>query len=138
MDDRDRNAAINKIERPGANAPANKPALVRLHSSSSPAPLAWGQFGEQFEDIDKSKHRKSGIQWNRSFGIKLSHASSLDARSAALDSLCESDKVTEQKALGPLHRLLDFFIQLVLEKSENRKFKIWHSRVKADRKYAKC
>jgi len=88
--------------------------------------------------MELTKHRESGIQWNRAFDIKLSHASSLGSSSATLDCLSESDKVTEQKAHGPLHRLLDFFIQLVLEKSENRKFKIWHSRAKVDRKYAKC
>jgi hypothetical protein len=50
MDERDRNAAINKIERPEANDRANKPALIRLQSffttSSTSAPLAWGQFEE--------------------------------------------------------------------------------------------
>jgi hypothetical protein len=42
----------------------------------------------------------------------LSHASSLGSSSATLDCLSESDKVTEQKAHGPLHRLLDFLFNL--------------------------
>lgn len=129
MDERDRNAAINKIERPGANAPANKPALVRLQSSFTssstyPAQFAWGLMWKCFEDIKYIKHRESGIQWNRSFDIKLSHVSLIEECSATLGWLSESDEVTEQKAPGPPHLRLDFFIQLVLEKSKNWKFKI--------------
>jgi len=46
----------------------------------------------------------------------LSHASSLEARPAALDWLSQSDKGTERKApyLG-LYRPLHFFIQLVFK-----------------------
>jgi len=69
--------------------------------------------------MELTKHRESGIQWNRAFDIKLSHASSLGSSSATLDCLSESDKVTEQKAHGPLHRLLDFFIQLVLKNKKS-------------------
>jgi hypothetical protein len=72
-----------------------------------------GQYSEHIEHI---KHRESGIQWNRAFDIKLSHASSLGSSSATLGWLSESDKVTEQRASSPLHRLQYFFIQLVLKK----------------------
>jgi hypothetical protein len=91
-----------------------------------------------FEDIKHIKHRESGIQWNRSFDIKMSHASSPLESSATLGWLSETDKVTEPKAPGPPHLRLDFFIQLVLEKSKNWKFKIWHFRAKMGRESLKC
>jgi hypothetical protein len=86
----------------------------------------WGCF----EDIKYIKHRESGIQWNRAFDIKLSHASSLGSSSATLDCLSESDKVTEQKAHGPLHQLLDFLFNLFWknQKIGNSKYGIFMSK----------
>jgi len=66
--------------------------------------------------MEYTKHRESGIQWNRAFDIKLSHASSIGESSPSLNRRSESDKVIEQRASSPLHRLLYFFIQLVLKK----------------------
>jgi hypothetical protein len=81
---------------------------------------------EYVEDIEYNKHLKSGIQWDRSFDIKLSHASSPQECSATLGWLSESDELTEQKASSQLHRLLNFFIQLVFknQKIGNSKYGI--------------